>query len=181
MKPCAYCGKENDLTSAVCAECGTEFATQLEPQPQSDAGQKAGIRPREILTEPVQMFRALVLLSIIAYLVWFFQLLLGARMISDGTWDALAWQGYGALLPMPPRLGWLILILFLAVSVGLWTFSRSARLVFVMLTVFWIATCPLGGLQVQTAFGSFLLLLLNLANGGMLVLAYTAPLKEKFE
>jgi hypothetical protein len=177
MKSCAYCGRGNDNGAAVCAECGTEFAAQL----QSADNMESEIRVRQILADPVRLFRVVVLVSTIAYLVWFFHLLLGSRLISDGTRDALSWQGYGALLPMPERLGWLFLLLFVAVAVGLWMFSRSARLVFVMLTAFFIVTYPLGGVQVQTAFDSFLLLLNNMADGALLVMAYTAPLKERFE
>ena len=176
MKLCAYCGKENGDDAAVCVECGTEFATQ----PPNGGSTESEIRVREILTDPVRLFRALVLVSTISYLVWFFQLLLGGPLISASTWDALSWHGYGALLPLPERLCWLFLLLFVAVAVGLWTFSKSARLVFAMLAAFFIVTCPLGGVQVQTAFGSFLLLLTNMADGAILVMAYTPPLKERF-
>jgi hypothetical protein len=176
MRSCAYCGKENDVDAAVCVECGTEFLTQ----PQNGGSTVSEIRVREILTDPVRLFRALVLVSTVTYLFCFFQLSLGGRLISAGTWDALSWHGYGALLPLSERLGWLFLLLFVAVAVGLLTFSKSARLVFAMLAAFFIVMCLLGGVQVQTAYGSFFLLLTNMADGAILVMAYTAPLKERF-
>jgi len=184
MKPCAYCGKENEDGAATCAECGTnsfKMTTDAPVAPRGAESAEGQLRLRDILTNPVRLFRTLVVTSTVAYVIWFFQLLLANRLISQGTWDALSWQGFGALLPMPPAFGWLFLVLFAAVAVGLWTFSKSARLVFVALSVFWILTAPLGGVQVQTAFGSFLLLLTNLADGAILVMAYTAPLKERFE
>ena len=177
MKSCAYCGKENEDDAAGCVECGTEFAMQ----PQNKGGAESETRLGHILTDHVRLFRILVLVSAITYLVWFLQLLVGGRLISEGTWDALSWRGYGALLPPPERLAWLSLLLFMAVAVGLWTFSRSARLVFTMLSAYFILTSPLDGVQVQTALGSFLLLLTNMADGAILVMAYTTPLREKFE
>lgn len=176
MKSCAYCGKENDNVAAACAECGTAFAKE----PQSAGATETEIRWREIFTDPVRLFRALVIISTITYLIWFFQFLFGGWLISQRTWDALSWQGDGALLPIPPRLGWLFLLLYVAAAVGLWMFSKSARFVFLMLTAFFIITSPLVGVQVQTALGSFLLQLTNLADGAILVMAYTAPLKERF-
>ncbi len=102
-------------------------------------------------------------------------------MISKRTWDALSWGGDGALLRLPPAFPWLFLLLYLAAAVGLWMFSKSARFVFLMLTAFFVVTSPLGGVQVQTALGSFLLQLTNLADGAILVLAYTTALKQRFE
>jgi hypothetical protein len=176
MKSCAYCGRENDDEAAVCVECGTKFAAVSET-----GDTESQVRLREIPADPVRLFRALVLTSTGTYLLLFFEPLLGRRLISSDTRNALSWHGYGALLPLPERLGWLFLLLFVAVAVGLWTFSKSARLVFAMLAAFFLVTCPLAGVQVQTAFGSSLLLLTNMADGAILVMAYTAPLQKRFK
>lgn len=139
------------------------------------------VRVRDILTDPVRLFRALIVISTATYVICFFQLLLAGGLIPQSTLDALSWHGSGALLQMPPAVGWLLLLLSVAVAVGLWMFSKSARIVFAAFSVFWIVTSFLGGVQVQTAFGSFLLLLTNMADGAILVMAYTSPLKERFE
>jgi hypothetical protein len=96
------------------------------------------------------------------------------------VWDALEWDGYGAWLPLPGSISWLLFILNLAVAFGLWTFSKHARLVFTMLTGFYIILSLLGGVCVQTSLESFLCYFGNLADGAILVLAYTSPLREKF-
>jgi hypothetical protein len=185
MKTCAYCGKENEDAAEVCAGCHTnEFKKPTDsPVKQHDAKDApADIRLRDVLTDPTRLFRALVVLSTATYAIWYFQLLLAGRFISERTWDALLWQSFGALLPTPPpMLGWLLLLLSVALAVGLWMFSKSARMVYAALCAFWIATSPLGGVQVNTAFGSFLLLLSNMSAGALLVMAYTSPLKERFE
>lgn len=181
MKQCAYCGKDNEDTAVVCAECGTDvFKTTTVPSFEQQSA-TSDIRLRDILTNPVRLFRGLVIISTVTYTIWFFQFLLAGRLISQDTWDALSWYGFGALLPMPPGFGWLFLLLSAAVAFGLWVFSKSARLVFAAFSAFWIVMSLLGGVQVQTAFGSFLLLLSNMADGAILVMAYTLPLKERFE
>ena len=133
-----------------------------------------------MLSDPPRLFRTLVISSTAAYLIWFFHLLLVGSLISTATWDILSWVGHGALLPMPPSFAWLWMLLSVAVTVGLCAFSKSARLVFALLTLFSALITLLSGLQVETAFGSFCLFIANLADGGILLMAYTSPLKERF-
>jgi hypothetical protein len=184
MKACTNCGKENEVAVAVCAECGADFfkaTLEISTALQSEVSAKNGARLGEVLSDPVRLFRALVVLSTITYATWFFQLLVAGGLISQDTWDALSWHGFGALLPLPPAFSWLFFLLFIAVAVGLWTFSKSARIVFTSLSAFLLIMLPFGGLQVQTGFGSFLQLITNMADGAILVMAYTAPLKVRFE
>lgn len=184
MKACAYCGKENEDAAVACAACGTDsFKTTTDDPAAPPNRDRTSSEPRlrDILADPLRLFRTLVVSSTIAYGIWFFQFILGGALISQSTWDALSWQGSGALLPTPPAFAWLFLLLSVAVAVGLCMFSRSARSVFAALSAFWIMMSLLGGVQVQTAFGSFLLLLSNMADGAILVMAYTPPLKQRFE
>lgn len=184
MKSCDYCGQANDDAAAVCAGCGTTAFQPISEVSAPPPGPKAmlpAFRLREITNDPVQLFRALVLLSTISYLVWFFHLLVGGSLLSQETWDALAWQGVGAWLTIPPSFAWLFLLVSVAVSVGLWSFSASARWVFAALSVFSVITSLLGGIQVQTALGSYLGTMAGMANGAILVMAYTPPLRQQFE
>lgn len=72
------------------------------------------------------------------------------------------------------------MLVWVAVAVGLWNFSRSARLVFALGIAFFALFTLLAGVQVDTAYGSFLGTIINLANGAILVMAFTAPLKDRF-
>ena len=101
-------------------------------------------------------------------------------MISPGAWDALSWDGFGALLPLPKSISWLLFLLNLAVALGLWNFSKSARSIYAMFTIFDVLISPFGGIYVETALGAFLAYICNLAAGAILVMMYTSPLKEKF-
>ena len=82
MKPCAYCGKENEDGAATCAECGTNSFKMTTDAPVALRGAESAegqLRLRGILTDPVRLFRTLVVTSTVAYVIWFFQLLLSGR------------------------------------------------------------------------------------------------------
>jgi hypothetical protein len=184
MKSCAYCGKENDDTAVACGECGTsEFKGDptVEKGPPPVAASESPSRWRDLLSDPARRFKAVVIVATVANLLWFFQFRLWGRLISRGTYEALSWEGYGALLRLPPSIAWLSMLLTVAVAIGLCTFSRSARLVFTLLTAFFTVMFLLLGVQVDTAFGSFLSFIATMADGAILVMAYTPPLQNRFQ
>jgi hypothetical protein len=177
MKLCGYCRRENGDDTVTCCECGTSLDV-AEPMP----GQKRPPIPwRQVLHDPVMRFRALVVTSTVLYVVYWFHLSVGEPLLSRETLDGLSWHGVGALFLPPMGISWLIFLLSIAVAVGLVGFSSAARVVFVALTVWSVVSCLCGGIQVNNAFGSLLLLLVNMADGAIFYAAYATPLKEKFE
>jgi hypothetical protein len=177
MKKCSYCGRENDESASACTECGTEFASiNGDVKPES-----AQARVQALLSNPVQLFRTLVAVSTIAYVIWSIRPVLGNGEVSQGVWDALVWHGYGALLPLPAKALWLMFFLYLVTAAGLWMFVASARLLFLLLTGFGLVTSILGGVQVDTALGSLFGAVTTMADGAILVMAYTNPLKARFK
>lgn len=183
VKSCTYCGLSNDDAAIRCAGCGTdEFKNPTAaPPPLPAATPEADLRLRDILTDASLRFRALVVASTASYLILFFHPWITDRFLSQAAADALAWEGYGALLPLPPSMNWLFMLLYSAVAMGLWNFSKSARLVFTLLSAFWLLDVLLAGIQVRTAFDSFLFLASSMADGAILASAYTSPVKERFE
>ncbi len=189
MKTCAYCGKENDDAALACPGCGRDifqnpteppaFASQPSEAPERE--QSLAEFVREVATDPTRLFRALVLLSTGTFVVWFLELYLFKRWIAPGTWDALAWRGHGARLLLPSGILWLWFLLWLAVAVGLWNFNKSARTVYALFTGFEILTSLLGGVAVQTPLGNGLSYISILSAGALLLMAYTTPLKAKFD
>jgi hypothetical protein len=183
MKTCVYCGKDNDDAAVACTGCGTSEFRTAAASDLEQSGTKSvenGGQLREILTDPARLFRVLIIVSTTAYVIWFFELPVCWRLISSETRAALAWRGCGAWLTIPPKLDWLFMLLWVAAAVGLWGFSKSARLVFAALTVFFGIMSFLSGVQVSTPLGSFVLQIMYLADGAILLMAYTAPLKNRF-
>lgn len=113
-------------------------------------------------------------------MLWFFLPFLQSRFIAQDTAIALSWDGYGALLPLPRSIVWLSMLLYVAVAIGLYSFSASARLLFLLLTAFWAVAALIGGLHVYSAFGAFLGGIVGLGDGAMLALAYVSPLRKRF-
>jgi hypothetical protein len=129
----------------------------------------------------VKLFRVLVIGSTALYIVWLALPWFEERFVAIDTWDVLSWHGFGALLPMPTGIAWLTALLYIAVAIGLCGFSPAARWLFVALTVFSYSWTLLSGLHVETALSRSMASVAALADGAILVLAYTMPLAGKFE
>lgn len=178
MKTCAYCGQANDDTALVCAGCGTgEFKTTGE-HPRKTAAFVPAFR--EFLADDVKVFRTLVLVSTVSYLLFLFGGWIFWRDISEETYSGLGWRGYGAILPIPYKIWWLISILWIATAIGMLTFSKQARVVYLALTLFGLVTALLGGMVAELAIENLFITLTYLTDGAVLALAYFSPLKERF-
>ncbi|MDQ3332720.1 MAG: hypothetical protein M3552_19080 [Planctomycetota bacterium] len=132
----------------------------------------------------VRAFRALVVTSTTAFLgyialtwlLWYQH----DDLISQETWNALQWYGYDAIVFLPAPLWYLKRVLHVAAAVGLFRFSRPARLIYTALVAFDTAMLPLIGLQVETPVAEFLLTVSYLADGAILAMAWGLPLKDRF-
>ena len=133
-----------------------------------------------LLSQPIARFRALVICSTGLFVLWFFELFLLGGFVSPEVHDLLNWHGYQALIPLPDLVSWLVMVLYLVAAVGLCEFTKAGRMLFSLLTVFNLITSLLGGVQIATAFGSCLGAVTSLADGAILVMAYSSPLAKKF-
>lgn len=96
MKTCLYCGGVNEDSAATCLGCGrTEFkavdAAEALPAPASE--ERPPVRLRDIATDPLKLFRALVVVSTVVYVIVWFHWYFTAEDLAD----ALAWNGYGVV------------------------------------------------------------------------------------
>lgn len=179
----AQSGQEQADAAAVGGAGGSVGLTGAAPAAVASPdrpGQRTEAHGRGIGHDAPRLFRALVLIATVADLVWFLELLVAEPWISPELWDAFSWQSYGAVLLFPQSVGWLFMLVSVAVAVGLYAFSRSARTVYGFLLVFGVTAALLGGVQVCTAFGCWMSTLGTMADGAILLMAYTAPLKGRF-
>jgi len=172
MLTCPLCGHENPDDAPACAACGSD---DLRP----------GERPPDPFAFEARLFRLLVVtaaatssLSIAAQ--QFPDHLVAAGVIDEHMRNALDWQGYGGSFWLPPALGWLEVFLYLAAAVGLYRFSRPARLVFTLLLAFDLAMILTAGLGIGIPLTNFLSGILALSYGALLAMAWTRPLSDRF-
>lgn len=87
----------------MCVGCGTtEF---VDANPPASSSTRPEVAPVKLwtgnpLNDAVHLFRLVILLWTVGYLVWFFHLLLGQRFISEEAWNALAWTGFRMVFPL---------------------------------------------------------------------------------
>lgn len=128
-----------------------------------------------------KLFRGLAITSLVCYLLFVASPWLFDHALSQETYDGLGWRGYGAIIPLPEKVLWLVVLLWIGTTVGICQFHAPARLLFALLTAFGLITTALGGMVAMTALESLLAGIMTLLDGAILTLAYLSPLKEKFE
>jgi hypothetical protein len=171
LKICTYCGVANKEDVTVCAQCGTQLVMAA-PVDETPAVQ--------FYRNPIARFRMLVVLSIICSIL----LLIGPwvfwRGVSDETYAGLNWRGFDAVLPTSLTVYYITTALWLMATVGVYFFVPAALWLYSAMVVYGVAMTLLGGMQTALAVESFLVFLLNLADGAILALAYCTPLRYEF-
>ena len=178
MKTCSYCGTANAPATTSCTSCGMDEFRNLSgtPDPELAVASKPNVESWEALSEPVTVFRILLVVSTVSYLLGFFHI----YFVSDHLVAPLSWHGYGAIFTLPTSVVWLSLALWLASALGMWLFVRSARFLYAALTLFFVLVTFFSGVAVQTGFGAFFGVVTNLSDGALLAIAFLSPVKERF-
>ena len=131
---------------------------------------------REVVT-----FRALVIGSLVIYAFALVLPWIEGRWIAPEVWELLAQNSLGAVAPIPVSIWWIAALSFFPAGLGLFHFSKEARLVYTCLVAFWLFWTPFQGVAIFSSVGFFLHTLLLLLDGAILALSYTPPLKGRFE
>ncbi len=183
MKLCAYCGKENEDAATRCVQCGSESFktdTAATTAPPHAVASPPDSRLRDILADPAKLFRALVIGANGAYVLSVLAPYVESRFFSYDTIDLLNRNGQAALFTLPTGIYWLITLLYLAIAVGLYHFSASARAAFAIFVLAFGVLILFRGVAITSPFVGFLALVTAMADGAILLLAYATPLKERF-
>jgi hypothetical protein len=135
---------------------------------------------QESLATPENRFRVWVVLANGAYFLTLILPFLEQRFFWSETIDLLRYDGYGALLVLPTSALWLISLIYLAIAMGLFHFSASARTLFVAFTLSFGVLTLFNGVRVGSPLNCFLSTVSSMGDGAILALAYSAPLREKF-
>lgn len=126
-----------------------------------------------------QVFRWLVIVSTLAYLLLFFMPAIPLQLSRDVA-SLRAQSGYGAAFPSWPWFPWLFLLVWLIASVGLFFFQNWARGLFAALYVLVLVLRLTQGTIVHLPIEGLLSELVSLADGAILALAFTEPIASYF-
>ena len=136
---------------------------------------------RDILTDQARLFRALVIIGNSAFILSVLAPYVESRFLSYDTIELLNRNREAALITLPGGISWLITFLYLAIAVGLYQFSASARAAFVVFLVEFGVLGLFTGVSIVSPIVGFLGMVSAMADGAILLLAYATPLKERFE
>ena len=81
---------------------------------------------------------------------------------------------------LPPGLAWLTVALYVAMTVGLYQFSASARTGFTIYILVFTVLSLFGGVGVSSPICSFLGGITTMTDGGILLLAHFTTLRTRF-
>ena len=166
--PCPMCGHVNATDAVACTACGHGEVEQ--EWPAAADPQRANGR----------LFRVLVVFSIVCYLLLLAELFAAPALYSLATLEALSWNWHGEIVAIPPFWAWVKVALYMVATVSLYRFSWPGRLVYTSLLALSALLAPLSGIFVSVGIGSLLSTLICMADGAILVMAWTTPLRERF-
>jgi hypothetical protein len=126
------------------------------------------------------VFRWLVIVSTLAYLLLFFMPAIPLQLSSE-TVSIRQQSGYGATFAGWPWFPWLFLLMWLIASIGLVFFQNWARTLFAALYVLVLLLRLVQGTIVHLPVEGFLNQFVSLADGAILALAFTEPITSCFK
>jgi hypothetical protein len=126
------------------------------------------------------LFRWLVVISTLAYLLLFFMPAMPLQ-ISPDVAALRGKSGYGATIPSLPWFPWLFLLAWLVASIGLLLFRAWARVLFVAVYIVVLLLRFIQGTTVHLPIEGFLGEVVSLMDGAILALAFTDPTASYFK
>ncbi len=129
----------------------------------------------------IKLFRSLVVVSSLSYFLFLGSWYLFTPYLSEDVLAVLTWTGYGAIIQLPPFVSWALVLFWLLIAIGMYFFNSTARLLYLVFTIFFILTTPLYGLFVSTAYDLVFLEITNFLDGAILAMAYLSSISAKFK
>jgi hypothetical protein len=130
------------------------------------------------------LFRSLIIISNLAYLIWFFQPYYSIVLYTDDIRQLLRSDGYGGndfFLQFSVELGWVLLLFYLVTAVGLYFYVKLARMLFTLLVAISLFLPFMYGVSVQSHIDVFMNTITTLCDGIVLYMCYLSSIAENFE
>ncbi len=132
----------------------------------------------------VTLFRMIIIVSNLAYIIWFFQPYYSTSLYTDELRNLLEADGYTGveiLLRYSVEIGYVFLVLYLASAVGLYFYIKQARMLFTGLCLLSIITPLFYGMSVQSNIDVALNNIAYMGDSIVLYMSYFSTVANKFK
>jgi len=127
-----------------------------------------------------KLFNFMVLVALALTIVLWFIPVFDERFLSDEALKLLSANGWGSFIPNPSFIYWPQLIFWIVISIGLVLRIKAARFIY-FLGIIFLAVVNFGwGFLVYSPLEAGLANLINLLDGGILIMAYFTSVNNEF-
>ncbi len=132
----------------------------------------------------IVLFRTLIIVSNLAFIIWFFQPYYSSSLYTDELRDLLQADGYTGvdiLLRYSVETGYAFLALYLISAVGMLLYMKSARTLFAILCLLSLITPLFYGMSVQSNIDEVLNNISYMGDSIVLYMSYFSTVARKFK
>jgi hypothetical protein len=129
-----------------------------------------------------KLFRALVLMSVSLYVLWFFSPQFWSSLYGEEVLNLLSWNGFKTLMPSDNYIfiyGYFTLQL--CSTLGLFFYQRWAMIAFTLMISFSILSSPFYGVSVNYGYEILLNNLITTLDGAIIVLMFFTSINNRFK
>lgn len=127
-----------------------------------------------------RLFRTLLVASLLLYVGWVASYYYAFVLFSEDVAKVVVHNGAEAWVYLPEGLFWILPVLWLIATIGMWQFSQGARGFFVALTLASIALSVVSGISIQSGPQAAVAQVINLIDGAILAMAFFTSLDSEF-
>lgn len=128
----------------------------------------------------ISIFRISIIISVVVYALFMAKPYFDSSFHSEDLLDILSWNGYEAILTLPEWFGWVTILIWLPVSIGMYYFHSLSRTIYLVLAIVFALTAPLFGAATFTGTDIMLYQLTAFLDGVILTMAYLTSVSVQF-
>lgn len=126
------------------------------------------------------LFKSVVIISVVAYGIWFFIPYTWEFLYDDETRTIFQWNNYGSKINPSGPLPYVIGILYFIAAAGLISFRQWARTLFLLLTIVNFLLAPFWGIYISGGYDVMVGYIVILSDGVIITMAYLTSISNEF-
>ena len=127
-----------------------------------------------------KIFRIAILVAALCAASWYALPYLWPSLYDTESLEAFSWNGYGQIIPTNEAVPYLTTLLYFISLLGMYLYKNWARVLFLLLNIFYIAISPFYGISVSGPVDAIPGQLGTLANGFLIAIAYLTGISSRF-